>query len=286
MSIGFIKEKRESFLPRFQILQNALAQSAEIGIVAVVIQIAVGRERIDETALPRRRTLETNRIERVALTVVIDVAGHTSSGGNIRVGDSRDRRAIGLQRAIGGILVVQQITADSAVGEFLLRNLVLRQRLRIATDAQLADLLIGQICDIGERGQTERKAAKTARSMRRVTLDGEIIGIYAPIPRLVVDINPSISLETQKISTKAKEILAMIYCYYWCSEEELDHLNEELKNEVQNTSQELFGNVNTDLLFEEAKQRQKNSLEQSGMANSLSERKAPWYKRLFGFIKK
>ena len=122
--------------------------------------------------------------------------------------------------------------------------------------------------------------------MRRVTLDGEIIGIYAPIPRLVVDINPSISLETQKISTKAKEILAMIYCYYWCSEEELDHLNEELKNEVQNTSQELFGNVNTDLLFEEAKQRQKNSLEQSGMANSLSERKAPWYKRLFGFIKK
>ncbi|MBO5179753.1 MAG: hypothetical protein J6B87_05355 [Clostridia bacterium] len=105
-------------------------------------------------------------------------------------------------------------------------------------------------------------------------------------PNYVVDINPSISLETQKISTKAKEILAMIYCYYWCSEEELDHLNEELKNEVQNTSQELFGNVNTDLLFEEAKQRQKNSLEQSGMANSLSERKAPWYKRLFGFIKK
>lgn len=105
-------------------------------------------------------------------------------------------------------------------------------------------------------------------------------------PNYIVDINPSISLETQKISSKAKEILAMIYCYYWCTEEELDHLNEELKSEVQNTSQELFGNVNTDLLFEEAKQRQKNSLEQAGMANALAERKAPWYKRLFGFIRK
>ena len=97
MSIGFIKEKRESFLPRFQILQNALAQSAEIGIVAVVIQIAVGRERIDETALPRRRTLETNRIERVALTVVIDVAGHTSSGGNIRIGERIIWRCVALE---------------------------------------------------------------------------------------------------------------------------------------------------------------------------------------------
>ena len=66
----------------------------------------------------------------------------------------------------------------------------------------------------------------------------------------------------------------------------MNYLNEELKSEVQNTSQELFGNVNTDLLFEEAKQRQKNSLEQAGMSNALAERKTPWYKRLFGFIKK
>ncbi|MBR4110113.1 MAG: hypothetical protein IKK43_00235 [Clostridia bacterium] len=105
-------------------------------------------------------------------------------------------------------------------------------------------------------------------------------------PEYVPDINPAISLQTQHISQKAKDILAMIYCYYWCTEEELDHIDNELKAEVQNTSQELFGNVNTDLLFEEAKQRQKNSLEQAGMANALAERKAPWYKRLFGFVKK
>ena len=105
-------------------------------------------------------------------------------------------------------------------------------------------------------------------------------------PNYIVEINPSISLETQKISTKAKEILAMIYCYYWCSEEELEHLNNELIEEVQNTSQELFGNVNTDVLFEEAKQRQKNSLEQAGMANAVSERQTPWYKKIFGFVKK
>lgn len=105
-------------------------------------------------------------------------------------------------------------------------------------------------------------------------------------PNYIVDINPTISLETQGITPKAKEILAMIYCYYWCTEEELEHLNEELKNEVQNTSQELFGNVNTDVLFEEAKERQKNSLEQAGMANALAQRKEPWYKRIFGFVKK
>lgn len=105
-------------------------------------------------------------------------------------------------------------------------------------------------------------------------------------PEYVPDINPSISLQTQQISPKAKDILAMIYCYYWCSEEELDHIDNELKNEVQNTSQELFGNVNTDLLFEEAKERQKNSLEQEGMMHALAERKMPWYKKIFGFIKK
>lgn len=105
-------------------------------------------------------------------------------------------------------------------------------------------------------------------------------------PEYVVDINPSISLETQKISQKARDILAMIYCYYWCSEEEIEHLDNALIEEVQSTSQELFGNVNTDVLFEEAKVRQKNSLEQAGMANALAERKTPWYKRLFGFVKK
>lgn len=105
-------------------------------------------------------------------------------------------------------------------------------------------------------------------------------------PDYVPNINPTISLQTQQISQKAKDILAMIYCYYWCTEEELDHVDNELKAEVQNTSQELFGNVNTDLLFEEAKQRQKNSLEQSGMSQALAERKEPWYKRIFGFVKK
>ncbi len=104
-------------------------------------------------------------------------------------------------------------------------------------------------------------------------------------PEYVPEINPAISLQTQKISPKAKDILAMIYCYYWCDEEELEHINDEIKKEVQTTSQELFGNVNTDVLFEEAKERQKNSLEQAG-TNMLSERKMPWYKKVFGFIKK
>lgn len=104
-------------------------------------------------------------------------------------------------------------------------------------------------------------------------------------PEYVPEINPAISLQTQQISPKAKDILAMIYCYYWCDEEELEHINDEIKKEVQTTSQELFGNVNTDVLFEEAKERQKNSLEQAGN-NMLSERKMPWYKKVFGFIKK
>lgn len=104
-------------------------------------------------------------------------------------------------------------------------------------------------------------------------------------PEYVPDINPSISLQTQQISPKAKDILAMIYCYYWCDEQELEHINDEIKKEVQNTSQELFGNVNTDILFEEAKERQKNSLEQA-TNNMLAERTLPWYKKLFGFVKK
>ena len=105
-------------------------------------------------------------------------------------------------------------------------------------------------------------------------------------PEYVPEINPSISLQTQKISSKARDILAMIYCYYWCGEEELENVDSALKREVQHTSQELFGNVNTDALFEETKERHKNSLEQAGAAHYLSEMKEPWYKRIFGFVKK
>lgn len=104
-------------------------------------------------------------------------------------------------------------------------------------------------------------------------------------PEYVPEINPSISLQAQKISPKTKDILTMIYCYYWCSQEELEQINNEIKSEVQNTSQDLFGNVDPNVLFEEAKARQKNSLEQA-TDNILAKRKVPWYKKVFGFMKK
>lgn len=104
-------------------------------------------------------------------------------------------------------------------------------------------------------------------------------------PNYVADINPTISLEQQNISQKAQDILAMIYCYYWCSEEELAKLKQELRQSVQNTSQEIFGNASEETLFEDARKRRANSLEQESM-QLLAQKEMPWYKKLFGFINK
>ncbi|MBQ9313956.1 MAG: hypothetical protein IJ220_02985 [Clostridia bacterium] len=92
-----------------------------------------------------------------------------------------------------------------------------------------------------------------------------------------VYIDPTIvSLHDQKVSPKAKEILAMIYTYYFASLEEITDLPHEMIEEAKEASKEIFGDKTQ---AEFAENVEKGDIEIAIMT------KEPWYKRLFSWIK-
>ena len=93
-----------------------------------------------------------------------------------------------------------------------------------------------------------------------------------------VDINPNIvSLYDQEISQKAKEILAMIYTYYFTSLEEISDLPPKMIKDAKEVATEIFGEK-TQKEFEEDVKR--DNLEITVI------KKEPWYKKIFSFFKK
>ena len=51
--------------------------------------------------------------------------------------------------------------------------------------------------------------------------------------KYIPDINPEKSLDDHNLLSDTKDILAMIYCYYWSNEEELEQISNEIKNEAE-----------------------------------------------------
>ena len=51
------------------------------------------------------------------------------------------------------------------------------------------------------------------------------------VDRYLPNINPEISLYEQPLLPETKQILGMLYCYYWSKEEELDEIPSEVKEE-------------------------------------------------------
>lgn len=101
--------------------------------------------------------------------------------------------------------------------------------------------------------------------------------------RYIPDLNPELSLYDQKVMDKTKDLLGMIYCFYWSSEDELDKLPNEVKVEAKETGKEVFGNYSQEDFFENSKERRKNSLENQALIEAP---KLPWYKKLFAWLKR
>lgn len=102
--------------------------------------------------------------------------------------------------------------------------------------------------------------------------------------KYIPEINPQISLQEQKMLPATEEILGMIYCFYWMDDDELQNIPENVVQNAQKVSQEIFQNYSPDEFFKGQKERRKTELEQQALA-SIPE-KEPWYKRLFGWFKK
>lgn len=94
--------------------------------------------------------------------------------------------------------------------------------------------------------------------------------------KYIPDINPEKSLDDHKLLSDTKDILAMIYCYYWSSEEELEQISNEIKNEAEAASIKYLSNYSqTDFIAPKK--------ENTALSNVTKE---PWYKRIFAWFKK
>lgn len=102
--------------------------------------------------------------------------------------------------------------------------------------------------------------------------------------KYIPNINPEISLYEHELMKETKDILGMIYYYYWGDENERNEIPQDIKDNVQNVSQEIFQNYSPEEFFEGAKERRKTELEQKALVSIPA--KEPWYKRLFGWFKK
>jgi hypothetical protein len=92
----------------------------------------------------------------------------------------------------------------------------------------------------------------------------------------IPDINPEKSLDDHKLMSDTKDILAMIYCYYWSTEEELESIPNEVKNEAEAASIKYLSNYSSTDFIESKK-------EEKSLSNVTKE---PWYKRIFRWFKK
>lgn len=95
---------------------------------------------------------------------------------------------------------------------------------------------------------------------------------------LQITIDPNIvSLYDQKISRKGKEILAMIYTYYFTSLEGITDLPPKMLEDAKEVSEEIFG---------EKTQKQFEDEVKKGNIEIVTIKKAPWYKKLFSWFTK
>lgn len=137
-----------------------------------------------------------------------------------------------------------------------------------------------------------RKAATEINQILRYIEDSEVNKIPLGLrlffkeiadERYIPDINPEISLNRQKLLEETEQILGMIYCYYWSTDEELENIPDKVKDNALEASKEIFQGYSPDEFFEGAKMRRKNSLENQAL---IEVNKEPWYKRLFGWFRR
>lgn len=106
----------------------------------------------------------------------------------------------------------------------------------------------------------------------------------------VTNINPDLPLDEQNIKEKTKDIIALIYRNYWCSEEERKELDQKLIENDKKFEEELREKYNPDNIFKnnvtttkkEESEVKEEKIEQSLMLHETEK----WYQRFLDMVKK
>ena len=106
----------------------------------------------------------------------------------------------------------------------------------------------------------------------------------------VTNINPDLPLDAQEIKEKTKDIVALIYRNYWCSEEERKELDQKLIENDKKFEEKLREKYNPDDIFKnnvtttkkEEPEVKEEKIEQSLVVQETEK----WYQRFLNMIKK
>lgn len=106
----------------------------------------------------------------------------------------------------------------------------------------------------------------------------------------VTNINPDLPLDEQEIKEKTKDIIALIYRNYWCSEEERKELDQKLIENDRKFEEELREKYNPDNIFKnnvtttkkEEPEIKEEKIEQSLVVQETEK----WYQRFLNMIKR
>ena len=106
----------------------------------------------------------------------------------------------------------------------------------------------------------------------------------------VTNINPNIPLDKQQIKEKTKDIIALIYRNYWCSEEERKELDQKLIENDKKFEEELREKYNPDNIFKNnvtTTKKEESEVKEEKIEQSLvPQETGKWYQRFLDMVKK
>lgn len=106
----------------------------------------------------------------------------------------------------------------------------------------------------------------------------------------VTNINPDLPLDEQQIKEKTKDIIALIYRNYWCSEEERKELDQKLIENDRKFEEELREKYNPGNIFKNnvtTTKKEKPEVKEEKIEQSLMPQETgKWYQRFLDMVKK
>ena len=106
----------------------------------------------------------------------------------------------------------------------------------------------------------------------------------------VTNINPNIPLDKQQIKEKTKDIIALIYRNYWCSEEERKELDQKLIENDRKFEEELREKYNPDNIFKNnvtTTKKEESEVKEEKIEQSLvPQETGKWYQRFLDMVKR
>ena len=106
----------------------------------------------------------------------------------------------------------------------------------------------------------------------------------------ITNINPDLPLDKQQIKEKTKDIIALIYRNYWCSEEERKELDQKLIENDKKFEEELREKYNPDNIFKNnvtTTKKEESEVKEAKIEQSLvPQETGKWYQRFLDMVKR